>query len=132
MHSALKRIAVAPLLLGFHVAVAVADEPPKLNVATTCNAAAQYSISAGRDKDACLGDERAAETTLAQNWSKYSAADKTQCIGTVTTGGPPSYVELLSCLEIMRDAKDIREGDALERSDQPVQAAPQSVHHRRR
>jgi hypothetical protein len=132
MHSALKRIAVAPLLLGFHIAVAVADEPPNLNVTITCNAAAQYSISAGRDKDACLGDERAAESTLAQNWSKYSAADKTQCIGTVTTGGPPSYVELLSCLEVMRDAKDSGDSDALGRTDQPVESAPQSVRHRRK
>ena len=44
-----------------------------------------------------------------------------QCVVTVTTGGPRSYVELLSYLEIMRDAKEFREGDALERSDQPVQ-----------
>jgi hypothetical protein len=30
----------------------------------------------------------------------------------VTTGGPPSYVELLSCVEILRDARNIRNGDA--------------------
>jgi hypothetical protein len=41
----------------------------------------------------------------------------------VKTGGPASYVELLSCLEIMRDAKEIREADPLapaERSSAPV------------
>jgi hypothetical protein len=38
----------------------------------------------------------------------------------VTTGGPPSYVELLSCVEILRDARNIRNGDALESDDQPV------------
>jgi hypothetical protein len=30
-----------------------------------------------------------------------------------TTGGPASYVELLSCLEILRDAKNIEAFDPL-------------------
>jgi hypothetical protein len=42
-----------------------------------------------------------------QNWPKYAAADKNECIGMVTTGGPASYVELLSCVEILRDARNI-------------------------
>jgi hypothetical protein len=131
MKSALSRIAVASLVLGLDVADAVADDPPKLDVTTTCTAAAQYSISAGRDKEACLGDESTAQTTLAQNWSKYNADDKSQCVGTVKTGGPPSYVELLSCIEILRDAKQIREGEPLVH-DQSVQSAPQSIRRRRR
>jgi hypothetical protein len=122
----------APLLLGLQVAVALADAPPKLDVTTTCNAASQYAISAGRDKDACMGDERTAETTLAHNWSKYSADDKSQCVGTVKTGGPSSYVELLSCIEVSRDAKQLGEGDPLMRSDRPVASAPQSTPRRRR
>jgi hypothetical protein len=131
MISALNRIAVASLLLGLHAAVALADEPPKLDVTTTCNAASQYAISAGRDKDACLGDERTAEDALARNWSKYSADDKSQCIGTVKTGGPSSYVELLSCIEVLRDAKELREEDPLMRSDQPVEPARRPIRRRR-
>jgi hypothetical protein len=68
----------------------------------------------GRNKEACLADETAAQDTLKQNWSKYAANDKTQCIGMVTTGGPASYVELLSCIEIMRDARVIENTDRLE------------------
>ena len=79
------------------------------------------SVVLGRDKKACLGDETTAQDTLRQNWSKYAAADKSECIGIVTTGGPASYVELLSCVEILRDARNIRNGDALE-SNQPVSA----------
>jgi hypothetical protein len=67
--SALNKIAVASLLLGRCVPVAVADEPPKLDVTTTCNATARYAVSVGRDKEACQSDEHTAETTLAQNWS---------------------------------------------------------------
>ena len=121
MMSTFNRIAAAPLLLGLQVAVALADAPPKLDVTTTCNAASQYAISAGWDKEACIDDERTAETTLAQNWLKY-------CIGTVKTGGPSSYVELLSCIEVLRDARQLGEEDPLMRSDQPAASAPQSTH----
>jgi hypothetical protein len=63
---------------------------------------------------ACLADETAAQNTLKQNWSKYAAGDQTQCIGMETTGGPASYVELLSRIEIMRDARDVQNADPLE------------------
>jgi hypothetical protein len=119
---ALKAIAVAPLLLSLQVAIAFMDGPPKLDVTATCNAAAQFALAGGRDREGCLGDEHEAESTIGQNWSKYSAANKTQCVGTVKTGGPASYVELLSCLEIMRDAKEFREGDPPRRPDQPAPA----------
>jgi Protein of unknown function (DUF3551) len=119
-------------LVAPHVTTTVADEPPKLDVTTPCNETARFALLAGRDKDVCVNDELTAQTTLAQNWSKYSADDKSQCVGTVTTGGPSSYVELLSCIELLQDAKKIHEGDPLMRSDRPVEAAPQSIPRRRR
>jgi hypothetical protein len=108
---ALIRIALIAAALGAQTLLVRADSPPKLNVGTSCEAAARGALVMGRDKAACMGDENAALDVLKQNWSKYRAADKTQCVGNVKTGGPPSYVELLSCLEIMRDAKTIRETD---------------------
>ena len=107
------RIALVALSFALQPAIALADGPPKLNVVPSCKAAARGAISAGRDQEACMTDERTAENSLAQGWSKYNAADKIQCVGNVMTGGPASYVELLSCLEIMRDAKAIREGESL-------------------
>jgi hypothetical protein len=119
MSALTNRITLVALLLGLPTAIVLADSPPKLNVRPSCDAAARGAISAGRDTDACLADEHAAESVLTQSWSKYNAADKIQCVGNVKTGGPASYVELLSCLEIMRDAKEIREGDPLVPSRQP-------------
>jgi hypothetical protein len=113
------KIAIVILMLALPAAIAYADSPPKLNVTPSCEAAARGAITAGRDKDSCLNDEQTAESVLAQNWSKYDPADKTQCVGNVKTGGPASYVELLSCLEIMRDAKTIRTGDPITTTDQP-------------
>jgi hypothetical protein len=69
------------------------------------------------------------QDSLKQNWSKYPAADKTTCIGMTTTGGPASYVELLSCLEILRDAKGIQATDPLEGDIEPVGMNPGGATH---
>jgi hypothetical protein len=50
---------------------------------------------------------------LTKNWSQYSRAHKTQCIGMTTRGGPSSYVELISCLDIMKDAAALYKADPL-------------------
>jgi hypothetical protein len=94
--------------------------PPTLQVGPSCEAAGQGSVVLGRDKKACLADETAAQDTLKQNWSKYGASDKSDCVGMVKTGGPASYVELLSCVEILRDARNIRNADALESDNASV------------
>jgi hypothetical protein len=115
-----RKIAIAVLLLGLPAA-AFADSPPRLDVTASCSAAARGAISAGRDKESCLADERAAQDILTEGWSDFSAADKTLCIGNVKTGGPASYVELLSCLEVMRDATKFREGgDPFALPDRPA------------
>lgn len=95
------------------VASAAADGVPKLNVAPSCEAAGAGSVVAGRNKGACMGDEQVARDDLVKNWSSYSAADKTLCVGMNRTGGPSSYVELQSCLIIMKDAKVIKKTEAL-------------------
>ncbi len=81
-----------------------ADGPPELDVSTSCRAAARGSVTVGGDKQACLNDERTAKDALAKDWGNFSPLTRTQCVGMNRTGGPPSYVELLVCLEIMRDA----------------------------
>ena len=99
---------------------ASAGGPPTLDVGPSCDAASRGAVILGRDKKACLADETTAQDTLKQNWSKYAAADKSECIGMVTTGGPASYVELLSCVEILRDARNIHNADALEADNSAI------------
>jgi hypothetical protein len=89
------------------------DSPPTLQVGPSCEAAGRGAVVLGRNKEACLADETTAQDTLKQNWPKYPGTDKTTCTGMTTTGGPASYVELLSCLEILRDAKSIEGSDPL-------------------
>jgi hypothetical protein len=82
-----------------------ASSVPKLDAGPSCKAAAAASVVAGRDVEACLGDENQAKEQLTKNWSQYRDADKQQCVELSQKGGPPSYVELLTCLEVMRDAR---------------------------
>jgi hypothetical protein len=91
--------------------------PPTLQVGPSCEAAGRGAVVLGRNKEACLADETTAQDTLKQNWAKYPATDTTTCTGMTTTGGPASYVELLSCLEILRDAKSIEATDPLAGGD---------------
>ena len=107
------RIALVVISLGSQIGLAVADSPPKFNAGPSCDAAARGAISNGRDKEACMGDERQAEDALTKNWSQYTGAHKTQCVGMTSRGGSPSYVELISCLDIMRDAAAINKADPL-------------------
>jgi hypothetical protein len=87
------------------------DGVPKLDVRPSCEAAAAGAVIAGRDTKACLDDERGAQDEVTQNLSKYLPTDKPQCVGMVNTGGPRSYVELLACLDIMRDSREIHKDE---------------------
>jgi hypothetical protein len=90
--------------------IAVAGAPPELDVRASCSAADRVSIAApGTDKlhndlHACLDDERIARGSLFEVWESFPAAFRTLCVSMNLTGGPPSYVELLTCLEVIRDA----------------------------
>jgi hypothetical protein len=107
------RIALVALSLGSQVGLAIADGPAKLNVAPSCDAAARGAVSLGRTAEACMDDEREAKDLLTKTWSQYSRAHKTQCVGMTTKGGPSSYVELISCLDIMKAAATINKADRL-------------------
>jgi hypothetical protein len=102
------RITFVALSIGTQAGLAVAAGPPKLDIRPSCEAAVRYALTAGRDEKACFDDERTAQDAVTKGWSQYSADDKAQCVGMVNAGGPPSYVELQSCLEMMRDAAAIQ------------------------
>ena len=44
---------------------------------------------------------------MQQQWPQLSAADKAQCVPAATVGGTPSYTELLTCLEMARDLRQM-------------------------
>jgi hypothetical protein len=78
------------------------------------------SGSQGRTTENCVAGEEAARKDLEKHWPAAPAAERTQCSGTVAVGGAHahSYVELLVCLEMMRDSR-VRWDDEQVKAKQP-------------
>ncbi|HVY01036.1 MAG TPA: hypothetical protein VHA55_14720 [Pseudorhodoplanes sp.] len=87
--------------------VLAADTVPTLNIDPTCSAAGNVGVIVGRTKESCMRDENDARDQLRKQWSGYPAGDKSRCIASTSDGGVPSYVELLTCLEIAKQAREL-------------------------
>ena len=99
--------ALLPILLtASHIALA-ADTVPKFYVERTCRPAARAATLPGRDAPACQRDENDARSKLDQDWTQYSATQRANCTSFVELGGAPSYVELLTCLEMAKHAQEL-------------------------
>ena len=75
-----------------------ADTLPEFKI-ESCRAA-EKSESTGRNVGTCFQDEQTAKDTLRQNWSSYDSSQKNHCQRLMKAGGQPSYVELLTCIEM--------------------------------
>lgn len=93
-------------VLAAHLVIAVADRIPKFDITATCRAAEASAARAilGNDAESCANDERDARDALAKEWTKFSAANRISCTQLSMTSTEPSYVELITCLEMTRDA----------------------------
>lgn len=103
---------LAPLALGAQLLL-VSDRPPTLDIGSACKAA-QRSGLADRSPEICSKEEDEARTTLTNRWKDFNAAQQARCSNLVRMGGPPSYIELLTCLEMAEQADKLPpEGDML-------------------
>jgi hypothetical protein len=109
--TALVPVALLAATVGLGPQAASANGPPTLNVKPSCEAAAdrtamdQVPGANVRDTASCMRDENEARDQLAKEWAQFSPRDQQNCTSITKTGGIPSYVELLVCLEMIRDAK---------------------------
>jgi hypothetical protein len=90
------------LVFGSQLTVMVADKVPTLDVTSTCRA---ETVQTQVDAPGCLKDEQEARDQLVKEWTQFVSADKATCVGLTETGGSASYIELLTCLEMARDAR---------------------------
>jgi hypothetical protein len=79
----------------------VSDSMPKFDIARECRSEGGPQLTQQR----CAEDEAGARDELQPQWTQFSAGDKNMCIRETSMDGTPSYVELLTCLEMARDAK---------------------------
>ncbi len=75
---------------------------PYLDVKTSCSDAQKFSSGSGDKNTAfkgCMQDETNAKTELAKRWSQFKGKDKQDCVEQ-SRQPSPSYVEVLTCLEM--------------------------------
>jgi hypothetical protein len=94
------------LLLASQLVVTVANRPPVFDIEPTCRATMGDGLET---LQGCESDERDAGQQLAKQWSQFSDSERAMCTD-LTNSFDPSYVELFSCLDMMREAKSPTSG----------------------
>ena len=89
------------------------DDIPTLDVRPVCRGIASQSadpLAAGLKAtfEECVKSEQGVREQLKQAWPTFSEADKKHCVTLAKTGGEASNTELLTCLEMSRDARALR------------------------
>ena len=82
--------------------IAVSDNVPKFDIVRQC----RFEGGSTVEFDRCSQDEAEALEQLEANWAQFTGVDKSTCLTVATIGGFASYVELLTCLEMAREANN--------------------------
>ncbi|KAA2236595.1 hypothetical protein [Salinarimonas soli] len=88
---------------------------PVFDGSRDCRAAAALDQVDRRTEGDCAADERDARAKLVRRWGEFADADRRFCTQETRTGGPPSYVDLLVCLQIAKGNTDDRRRESRER-----------------
>ena len=99
-------VIVASLLVATAASAASTGPPPKLDIKATCQRAQPLSGGEKSAYQGCLDDELQAQKELAMSWSSFKAGAQKDCVEETKIGGAPSYVELLTCLELDKQAQE--------------------------
>jgi len=116
-----------PFFASMSGAQAVGAGVPKLDVEQSCREAQAFS---GTDNKlaykGCMQDENDALKQLQQNWSRYLPENRSNCLAQGLSP-MPSYVEILTCIEMYDSAGSLNKGSAASQMNQgvpPVTPAP--------
>lgn len=99
-------VSIPAALLAFQLAAAT-DGVPNFDLDPTCARTSDIGVMVGRTKEACIRDEQKARDQLRADWPQFSSGDRLRCTQSTSMGGVPSYVELQTCLEISKAARDL-------------------------
>src|SRR5262249_28337106 len=90
-----------------------ARQVPKVAIETSCKAGEgvlsglSSGTSARTSYDACMDSEQAAREQMIKDWETFAPADRTRCVQPKSY--LPSYVEWLTCLEMERDVRKLKQ-----------------------
>jgi hypothetical protein len=101
------------MILASQLVIAVADEVPKFDIGRGCrvdsNAVFDPSLGKSGTIKRCMDDEQQAKDQLQTQWSGFTNSDRTMCVASTISDGsiPPSYVDLLTCLQDQQLARKL-------------------------
>jgi hypothetical protein len=97
-------ISISTIVVSAQLVVVVADNVPKFDIARNCklDVAATAGLTVDQSAKRCLRDEQQARQQLGSQWSKFSAQSRAGCSSQEGIGGTPSYVSLLTCLQMSK------------------------------
>jgi hypothetical protein len=97
------------IVLTSQLVIAVADGPPRFDIARGCkvDSVSAFDPNAGLNATIkrCMDDEQHAKAQLETQWSGFTNSDRAICTSETVgeqsddNATPPSYVELLTCLQ---------------------------------
>src|SRR5262245_45522570 len=96
-----------PIALGVQLTTPANAQVPTFDVAVSCRAAATAGLGADESYRSCMNDEQSAREELSRDWTSFATNDRERC-ATEAAGTLPSYVELLVCLQMSRDARQMQ------------------------
>jgi hypothetical protein len=100
-------ISISMIVVSSQLIVTIADQVPTFDIARSCklDLAATAGLAVDQSVKRCVSDEKTALQQLTSQWSKFSGSSKAECIPQESIGGTPSYVSLLTCLQLGKWAR---------------------------
>src|ERR1700712_2089147 len=106
------------IALSVQLVVAVAEHPPKFDIARGCkvDSASAFDPNAGMKATIkrCVDDEQQAKDLLETQWSGFANTARISCTseavgsGADTQADPPSYVDSLTCIQDAQLARTLQ------------------------
>src|SRR6202035_3934465 len=105
------------------LASAKTDGPPSFDVARSCKEAQVYANDKNLAYRSCMKDENEARAELARKWAHFKPGDRKDCVAQ-GAAPVPSYVEVLTCLEMSDEAESLYKPDGTLRDKRQGGAVP--------
>ena len=95
----LQAFATASLLM-LPASASVAQQLPRFDIEATCREAQPLGPEDRDPYQGCIRDEGQARAELQRQWAQFDPANRTSCVEETGIGGYPSYVEVLTCVQM--------------------------------
>src|SRR5215210_1369664 len=94
------QVLAATILLVLSTGIGAAQQLPTFDIEATCRAAHPLGPEDRDPYEGCMKDEGVARSEHQRQWARFEAGNRDLCAEETRVGGYPSYVEVLTCLQM--------------------------------